>query len=186
MSHLTNHTFVRVFFALWPSEKECNQLIAWQKPLTQLCGGRVMRAETLHNTLVFIGNIESSQLAVIRSAAEAVNVERFVLNFDKVGNWDHNRIVYAAPGSVPLQLTQLVKSLQHHLEAQGCAFDKRPYQPHVTLLRNAHCRDSPLPVLQPVSWQADGFVLMQSVHSEGLVNYRTLARFPLSARSNSP
>jgi len=145
-----------------------------------------MRAETLHNTLVFIGSIEPSRLAGIRSAAEAVSGERFALNFDTVCNWDHNRIVYAAPGRVPPQLVQLVQSLEDSLELLGCSFDKRPYQPHVTLLRNAHWRDSPVPAMRQVSWQADDFALMQSVRGDGLINYHALARFPLRARSNSP
>jgi len=186
MNHQTNLTLVRVFFALWPSVTERNQLAAWQQPLTQLYEGRVMRAETLHNTLVFIGGIEPSQLPEIRSAAEVVNGERFVLNFDKVCNWDHNRIVYAALGKIPQQLLQLVQSLEHSLEAHGCSFDKRPYQPHVTLLRNARWGDSPLPAMRQVSWQADEFALMQSVHRDGVVNYHALARFPLRPRSNSP
>ena len=58
MEHSLDHATARVFFALWPTAAERAQLAAWQAPLKRLCGGRAMRGETLHNTLVFIGDVD--------------------------------------------------------------------------------------------------------------------------------
>jgi len=176
-----NPTVVRVFFALWPAATESAQLAAWQPALRELCGGRAMRGETLHNTLVFIGDVELYGLEVLQLAAQEVSGEGFELCFDEARYWGHNHIVYAAPRQVPQQLARLADALEQRLAAHHFKFDRREYKPHVTLLRNAHWSDAPLPAMQPVSWQIRDFALVQSAHRDGLMDYRVLARFPLGA-----
>lgn len=173
----------RVFFALWPGAAERRRLAAWQLPLQQLCGGRAMRAETLHNTLVFIGAVEPARLEALqlaaREAGQQMDGAAFELCFDAARYWQHNRIVYAAPGVAPPPLAQLVDRLRQSLERHGFGFDRRAYQPHVTLLRNARFPDTPLPAMQPVRWQIRDFVLAESARQGGQADYRVLARFPL-------
>jgi 2'-5' RNA ligase len=89
--------------------------------------------------------------------------------------------VYAAPHQTPPQLASLVDALEQRLDAHRFRFDRRAYQPHVTLLRDAHWSDAPLPALPPVCWQVADFALVQSVRRDGLADYRVLARFPLRA-----
>lgn len=170
----------RVFFALWPTDAERAALAAWQPSLHKLCGGRIIRADTLHNTLVFLGNVEPHRLEALQLAAEETGGEAFPLSFDAAHYWGHNRIVFAAPGSVPPQLARLVHSLEQRLSAHRFDFDKRPYQPHVTLLRNARWGDAPLPGMKRVVWQARNFALVQSVPDEKGAAYRVLARYPLA------
>lgn len=171
----------RVFFALWPTAVERTQLAAWQAPLKHLCGGRVMRSETLHTTLVFIGAVKSHELEALQLAAQEIGANGFELCFDKARYWGHNHIVYAAPGHVPQHLAQLINALKQNLTAHHFKFDQRDYQPHVTLLRNAHWSDKPLPIMPSVTWQICDFALVQSVPRDGLADYRVLARFPLDA-----
>ena len=73
MNHPSDNPTARVFFALWPAAIESAQLAAWQAPLKRLCGGRAMRGETLHNTLVFIGEVELYGLEVLQLAAQEVS-----------------------------------------------------------------------------------------------------------------
>ncbi len=181
MNRSPDNPTARVFFALWPEAAEREQLAAWQAPLERLCGGRAMRGETLHNTLVFIGDVELYGLEVLQFAAGEVSGEGFDLCFDQAHYWGHNHIVYAAPHRMPQQLAQLVDALGQRLAAHRFKFDRREYKPHVTLLRNAHWSDAPLPAMQPVSWQIRDFALVQSVPRDGLTGYRVLARFPLGA-----
>jgi RNA 2',3'-cyclic 3'-phosphodiesterase len=183
MSHRSDHPTARVFFALWPTAAERSRLAEWQKPLQQLCGGRAMRGEILHNTLVFIGNIEQSRLEALQLAALEVSAACFELSFNGARYWGHNHIVYAAPGEVPQQLAQLVSALEQSLTMHRFKFDQREYKPHVTLLRNAHWTDAPLPEMQPVRWRVKDFALVQSVQQGGLASYRVLARFPLMPSS---
>lgn len=179
MSHPPDLPPLRVFFALWPTTAEHTQLAAWQIPLQRLCGGRVMRSETLHSTLVFVGSIGSDKLEALQQAAHEAGGENFELRFDAVHYWEHNHIVYAAPSHVPQQLTQLIEALEQRLIAHRCKFDSRTHQPHVTLLRSASWSRAALPLMQPVSWYAGDFVLVQSMLQGGRATYRVLARFPL-------
>jgi 2'-5' RNA ligase len=175
--HSAHPSRVKVFFALWPSDAEREALSAWQPALKKICGGRAMRAQTLHATLVFIGQIDEARLEALQLAAQEVSARGFELCLDHARYWGHNHIAYAAPGSMPEQLMQLVEGLEKSLRRHRFKFDHREYKPHVTLLRNAHWTDEPLPNLPPVRWQAGDFALVQSLQGE----YRVLARFPFGA-----
>jgi RNA 2',3'-cyclic 3'-phosphodiesterase len=192
----SNQGIAKVFFALWPTAAERDSLAAWQKPLQKLCGGRAMRAETLHVTLVFVGEIEQSRLEALRFSAQEISETCFELCFDEVRYWAHNHIVYAAPAAVPQQLERLVGALKQSLALHRFNFEQSAYSPHVTLIRNARWPDAPkagnpqpasgrgepiplLPHLQPVRWQSRDFALVQSIMQDGLASYRVLAKFPL-------
>lgn len=179
MEQLSEQHRARVYFALWPSTTERNLLGTWQEQLQRLCGGRVMRHETLHNTLVFIGEVEPCRLESLQLAAQEVNGHGFELRLDVARYWGHNNIVYAAPARVPEQLRKLVSALEKSLLRHGFKFEQREYKPHVTLMRNAHWTDAPLPEMQTVSWQIRDFALIEAVLQDGRRNYRVLARFPL-------
>ena len=169
----------RVFFALWPADAERAALATWQQPLSQLCGGRLIPADNLHNTLVFLGEIEIERLQALQLAAQEVSGAEFQLSFDSARYWGHNHIVYAAPGRVPTQLIELVNGLEQRLRQHHFKFDQRPYKPHVTLMRHAKWSDSPLPVMQAVMWSMRDFALVQSSSGGQGVRYEVLARFPL-------
>ena len=171
---------VRVFFALWPSIEERAALAAWLPPLQELCGGRMTPADKLHNTLVFLGDVQPERLEALQLAAQEVSGAAFQLLFDVARYWGHNHIVYAAPGSVPKKLAQLVSDLERRLLRHHFKFDRRAYKPHVTLLRHAHWTDSPLPAMQKVVWSMQDFALVQSVSEGQGVRYEVLARFALS------
>ena len=179
MAEPSDNPKAKVFFALWPTAAERDRLAAWQKPLQRLCGGRAMRSEMLHNTLVFIGNVEQARLEALQLEAQEVSGQAFELCFDAAHYWGHNHIVYAAPGETPQQLAQLVDALEQRLSVHGFDFDRRQYKPHVTLLRNARWTDAALPKKRPVCWQIRDFALVQSEQQEGEPHYRVLARFPL-------
>ena len=136
--------------------------------------GRTMRPDTLHVTLVFLGEVEAARLEALQLAAREVRARHFELILDEVRCWEHNRVIYAAPGVVPAALLQLVSDLQCGLERHGFDFDRREYKPHVTLLRNARSGD-PLPGVPAVFWQVKNFAMVQG----GGPDYRVLARFPL-------
>lgn len=170
---------MRLFFALWPQDAEQQALAAWQPPLRQHCGGRAMRPQGLHATLVFLGDVAADRLADALQAARAVSGERFELVWDEARHWRHNHIVLAAPGQTPPALLQLVSALEQSLLQQQFAFEHRSYQPHVTLLRNAQCGAGPLPALAPVCWAVSEFALVQSVLDQHGSHYQVLAHFAL-------
>lgn len=171
---------VRVFFALWPTVAERAALAAWQPPLRRLCGGKAMRADTLHATLVFLGDVAVRRLEALKLAAEEAGGAPFELCFDRARYWGHNHIAYAAPSVVPEPLPQLVSDLERRLQAHRFRFDRRDYKPHVTLLRHAKWSDEPLPEMSGTVWHVREFVLVQSSSDDRGAHYEVLARFPLS------
>jgi 2'-5' RNA ligase len=169
----------RLFFALWPNDAERAAMAAWQLPLRELCGGRLMRADTLHATLVFLGEVAEHRLQALRLAAQEVKGQRFELILTTVHYWGHNHIAYAAPDAIPKQLAELVSGLELNLRKHHFHFEARPYKPHVTLLRNAQWSDAHLPSMPKVRWQIDDFVLVHSMHDEQGTQYEVLAHFPM-------
>jgi 2'-5' RNA ligase len=180
MKRIEKEPVLRLFFALWPTAAERAALSAWQQPLLDLCGGRVMRADTLHTTLVFLGEVAERRLEALRLAAQETNWQGFELKLTTAHYWGHNHIAFAAPDATPPQLAELVKELESRLRKHRFHFEKRPYKPHVTLLRNAQWSDAPLPTMPAVSWRFKDFVLVQSLRDEeGAPHYEVLARFPI-------
>jgi 2'-5' RNA ligase len=171
----------RVFFALWPDAAGRAALAAWQPPLRELCGGKPMRAETLHATLVFLGDVAVHRLEALQLAAQEVAGEPFRLCLNQAHYWGHNHIVYAAASMVPAPLLQLVRRLEQNLRRHRFHFDRRDYRLHLTLLRHAQWSDVPLPAPSALTWQVRDFVLVQSLSDEHGARYQVLARFPLAA-----
>jgi 2'-5' RNA ligase len=170
----------RLFFALWPSAAGRTALSAWQPPLSELCGGSPMRADTLHATLVFLGEVAEHRLESLQLAAQETDFRRFELKLAAAHYWGHNRIVYAAPETTPQPLAELVRDLELNLRRHRFRFEERPYKPHVTLLRHAKWGDAPLPPVPAVRWQVRNFALVQSLGGEQGARYEVLARFGAS------
>ncbi|MCK9201977.1 MAG: RNA 2',3'-cyclic phosphodiesterase [Gallionella sp.] len=173
---------VRVFFALWPDAAERKAMADWQPPLRKLCGGKAMRPDTLHATLVFLGDVPAHRLEALKLAAEEVGGEPFELGLDSARYWGHNHIAYAAPSVVPAPLALLVLDLEQRLRAHRFRLDHHEYKPHVTLLRHAQWSDEALPEMPAATWRAREFVLVQSLSDEQGARYEVLARFPLGLR----
>jgi 2'-5' RNA ligase len=171
----------RLFFALWPDAAARDALAAWQDPLHALCGGRTMRPDTLHCTLVFLGSVAEQRMEPLLQAARETPARRFELRLGAAHYWGHNRIVYGAPDSTPQALAELVQELEGNLRRHGFRFEERPYRPHVTLLRGAEWRHAPTPVLPEVVWPVRDFVLVQSAGDAQGARYEVLARFAASA-----
>lgn len=49
---------MRLFYALWPAPTLATSLASWAEQACPATGGRIMRTETLHLTLAFLGNID--------------------------------------------------------------------------------------------------------------------------------
>ncbi|MGB0128874.1 MAG: RNA 2',3'-cyclic phosphodiesterase [Rhodocyclaceae bacterium] len=168
----------RVFFAIWPDDQTAGALAAMAKTMAPLCGGRVMRRETLHLTLAFIGSVNAEQLAELRRVAAAVTAPAFDLELDRLAWWRHNRIVWAGSSAVPPALQGLARDLSAGLRDAGFRVEDRPFAVHVTLLRNAHNgAEGGQPAA--VRWPVHEFLLVESLLQPRGAVYRPLDRYPL-------
>jgi 2'-5' RNA ligase len=177
MESMNKETALRLFFALWPAEAEQAALAAWQTPLHKICGGRIMRPDTLHATLVFLGEVAADRLESVRVAAQETDFRAFELVLAQAHYWKHNHIVYATPDMIPPPLSELVAGLQRNLRKHRFQFENRPYKPHVTLLRDAQWGRDALPPMPAVRWQVKDFVLVRSMNDGHGARYEALARF---------
>jgi RNA 2',3'-cyclic 3'-phosphodiesterase len=170
----------RCFFAIWPDEALVGELHALANAVHAACGGRLMRRETLHLTLAFLGDIPADRVADAMRVADTIAVEPFELTLDRLGYWKHNRILWAggvphAGHSMSPRLTFLADSLGKGLRDAGFALDARPFVAHVTLLRDAHCSAAPK-LATAMAWPVGEFVLAESKQSR----YDIIGRWPLS------
>jgi 2'-5' RNA ligase len=181
----------RIFLALWPDPAVRKLLEEEGRRLHGRLSGRLSRPETLHLTMVFIGDLPRERLPELLSALHAVLSPAFQINFDHADCWRHNRIAYLAPSQTPKALIELAATLERTLDKLTIPFDRRPYKPHITLLRKAECQtENPasgrVPVspewgaCMPIRWSAKDFVLVESVPSGDGARYQVLGRFPLS------
>jgi 2'-5' RNA ligase len=165
----------RVFFALWPDAAIRSRLhqINGQIPESQ---GRFVTCDNLHITLSFIGEVGAEQLQVYARAAGDINSAPFALGLDRLGYFARTRVLWLGCESAPAGLLALVKQLNKVLSKHGYQAERRPFMPHVTLIRNAR-PPAALPEIEPVSWNIDGFALVQSLPQRTGVSYRVLKEY---------
>ncbi len=168
----------RVFYALWPDEGVRGELHRVASLLHRMRGGRRTRPETIHLTLVFVGNVPRTLLPALQTSAADIRLPDFDLVFDQAECWRHNRIAFVTTRQPPAELMDLVTGLEGTLDRLGLPHDRRPYKPHVTLLRGADCRPEG-PAIHPIRWRAREFVLVESVLGPQGAQYSRLGRYPL-------
>ncbi len=126
-------------------------------------------------TLVFVGNVEARELALLSDVAARQVVSPFDLEINAGAYFKRNRIASAGPASPPGVLTDLVAGLQGSLRSSAIAYDARPYVPHVTLLRDA--RQAPPPLIEPpLAWRVEALCLVRSQPGVAGVTYEVVAR----------
>lgn len=145
--------------------------------LHEVWGGRRMKPDTLHMSLVFLGDTPAERLDELRELAARLEGRVFSVNFKQAACWRHNKVGFLSPEDTPPVLAQLVYGLEEGLEAAGFHFDQRPYKPHVTLLRNTRCTTQV--GFDPIAWHPEEFVLVASDLTEHGPVYQLLGRWKL-------
>src|SRR5690606_25550965 len=97
----------RVFFALWPDECTAAVLSGWAQEAHAVCGGRIMRPDTLHLTLAFLGMVPHARIARLVTLLERATLLGGTLRLDHYGCFRGPQIVWAGPSKVPSWLNGL-------------------------------------------------------------------------------
>jgi 2'-5' RNA ligase len=99
---------------------------------------RWVRAENLHVTLKFIGEVPAEKLGGIRAALSAVDSDPLIsLDFRGLGffpNENRPRVLWAGIAA-SANLSRLAIDVDRALEKLGVPPEKRPFSPHLTLAR---------------------------------------------------
>ncbi|CAM5205220.1 RNA 2',3'-cyclic phosphodiesterase OS=Castellaniella defragrans OX=75697 GN=HNR28_002155 PE=3 SV=1 [Castellaniella defragrans] len=166
----------RLFFALWPDAEVVDALLLWANQAQSVCGGRRMRADTLHLTLAFLGSVPVDRIPALGDLLAARRWSGGPLSLDQIGRFRGPRVVWAGPSEPIPWLDVLRASLWRGLSYQGFSEPGEPFRPHVSLLRNAGEGDlSALPERPPIAWTTSRLVLAASTRRESGSYYEIVA-----------
>ena len=170
----------RLFFALWPDEVVRQRLVEIAAAVGVSHSGRLIPADNLHITLVFLGALDNMRRQCAEQVAAGIRGERFTLVLDQIGYWSRPRILWAGASRIPDALLGLVGELQIGLTSCGITPEDRPYQAHATLMRKVDRHPAPLVAPDPIVWDVERFWLVESVPGNKGVLYRPLVSWPLA------
>ncbi|MEQ8206876.1 MAG: RNA 2',3'-cyclic phosphodiesterase, partial [Woeseia sp.] len=160
----------RLFFALWPNERQREQLRDPIKTASSTVEGQPVFRGNWHVTLVFLGAVPETDIPPLRAAMNEIEAEPFRLRFDRLEFWSRPKIACLLASSVPPALGQLVQELVALAERAGLRRQESVYRPHITIARHARSFPSE-PLAQPVMLEWSGFELMESVSTARGVQY---------------
>ena len=165
---------MRCFVALWPDAAARARLAALADEQGTLHrGARAMRAENLHLTLAFIGELDEPRARAAAQAVVRLEAPPFVWTLERLGVFARARVLWAG-GPRCEALEALATRVRAALDALAIAYDRKPFAAHATLLRNlprsaAHTAASP--IAPPIVWRAARPVLLRSATEAGRLRY---------------
>ncbi|RMD80458.1 MAG: RNA 2',3'-cyclic phosphodiesterase, partial [Gammaproteobacteria bacterium] len=176
----------RLFFALWPGEREREELARWQEAAGRLLGrsgARPVPVANLHLTLLFAGAVDGPTRDCLELAAEGLRPPGpFGLVLDRLGHFARPQVLWLG-GEGPAPLLELVAGLREAAAGCGLEPEARPFAVHLTLFRKVRrlppALGRPLPGLAPVRWPVRDFVLVASRTLPEGARYEVLRRWPL-------
>lgn len=163
-------TTKRLFFGLWPDDRQRDQLRNAISPAAKLVEGSAVYRGEWHVTLAFVGEFDENRIPELQQAARNVVFEPFRLRFDRAEFWPRPKIAVLAAQTTPVELDQLVVSLNNVLTDAGVLVESQVHRPHITIVRRARPFETQR-LAQPVMVEWSGFELIESVSERGSRSY---------------
>lgn len=177
-----DQTRVRLFYALWPPRARAK---AWHEAARRWArthpGAKVVPAERLHLTLVFLGGVPRERLGAFLALGAALGpppAEPLVL--DRFECWSGPRVACLAGPTPEGAWRRFAERLAREARALGAKVEDRPFRPHLTLARKVRPEAfdaSGLKTSLPLRWSADRFRLIHSESAAEGLRYRTVGEF---------
>lgn len=163
----------RLFFALWPSDRQRELLRNTVRPVLTSVEGDAVDRRNWHVTLVFIGAFPEEQIPLLQAAARDISHESIRLRFDRLGFWPRSKVACLLPLTVPPALQALVQSLEQALLPFDFLPEDRVYRPHITVARRVRTFAT-VQLARPVDLEWSDFALVESMSSPSGVVYQPL------------
>ena len=161
---------MRLFVALPLSPVMCESLKHLQNDWYNLgIRGNYSQEENLHITLAFIG--EYSDPDAVLEALSYVSFTPMPISLDGVGAFGD--LWWAGITGSPA-LEAVCKRVRRSLAAANIPFDKKRFNPHITLLRKASAAKIPNNEIQPASMTVNRLVLYRSDRGRSTMIYTEL------------
>lgn len=174
----------RLFFALWPDERMQAALAEAVGAIATSGGGRLVPTQNLHLTLVFLGALPESRIALLSpiaaqvAAAFSLGDEPLTVMLDRVQYWRKSQILCATASADPPAAVELSDALKRALIEQGFAPDLKPFRAHATVARKVQrvTRELEMPA---VRWSFRDFHLVESRKEPNGSIYSSREKWPL-------
>jgi RNA 2',3'-cyclic 3'-phosphodiesterase len=163
----------RLFFALWPSDRQREQLRDTLRPVLTTVEGTHVDRRNWHVTVVYIGDFPEEQIPFLEAAAGEVAFEPVRLRFDRLAFWPRPKIGCLLPLTTPPALEALVDSLGSVLETFEREVEDRAYRPHITVARRVRVFEKKK-LTRPIDLEWSSFALVESVPSQTGAIYRPI------------
>lgn len=164
----------RLFFALWPNDRQRDQLRNVISPVAKLVEGTAIYRGDWHVTLAFLGDVEEGCIPDLRKVAESIAVEPFRLRFDRAEFWPRPKVAVLVAPVIPGELDDVVTSLHKKLaDARLLLEEQQRFRPHITFVRNARPFETQR-LAQPMTVEWSGFELIESAPGRGGRTYYPL------------
>ena len=160
----------RLFFALWPDNRQRDRLRDVINAVAKTVEGKAVDRRNWHVTLPYVGEFEEAQIPDLQNLAGQIQVAPFQLGFDRLEYWARPKIACLVAPTVPIELQDLVESLNAILQVTGVVPKDHTYRPHITVSRNARAFTTER-LTQRATTEWSGFELMESVSSPSGVSY---------------
>ena len=163
----------KLFFALWPSHRQREQLRDAIVPSLSTVEGIAVNRRNWHVTLVYIGDFPEERIPGLMSAVALIDPGQIRVRFESLTFWQRPKIACVHTRTVPPELERLVQSLQQALIPFGYDPDPRVYRPHITVARKVRTFPE-VRLARPVELTWSEFELVESVSFRGEVQYHPL------------
>jgi RNA 2',3'-cyclic 3'-phosphodiesterase len=182
---------MRLFLAIELGEPVRKHLLRVQQQLRRETEASWARAENLHLTLKFLGEVEPARLpslcAAMADAALDRSIQLHAAALECFPARGPVRVIAAAVAGEVQRLVELQQSVERACAELGFATEQRQYRPHVTLARarrplaaalRGQLAEAAAGLWPGPEMEAGQFVLMESRPASRGMEYVPLARFP--------
>lgn len=164
----------RTFLACWPEPALARRLGVEADRLRERVGGKRVATVNLHMTLAFLGGLTPPQIRAVSECCRPIPHE-FTLVLDRVGFFKGRNIVWIGAREVDPGFVRFVEELRDRLRRVGFRVERRPFTPHLTLLRKVTRR--PRSAIDDLAWTVGEYTLTASELSSDGARYSALNRW---------
>ena len=162
---------MRCFLAAWPdaaARQRCSELT--QAVRAHAEHGRVMRPENLHLTFAFIGDLPDARGPALAAACASLSPIACPWKLTEVGFFVRPRVLWAGGPASP-ELEAIAGSARALLDAMEIGYDRKPFVPHVTVLRDVRRYTGPREITPAIVWPIREVALYRSGRDEQGARY---------------
>ena len=135
--------------------------------------GRCVKAENLHITLQFLGNVNVERIPEIAEFIQRLKFGASMLPLNQIGFFPRSRVIWVGSDRACSGLASLAAQVRENNPLKMKRRESRRFKAHVTLARDARKRISA--TIDPIYWRIEKCCLMRSITEQQGVRYEMLA-----------